>query len=232
MAISQYIAFGLTNNQGENMKKKLLLLGLLAGSLFGSVASDVLVVELRNASIDFEFKCEKKESSWYEFDTEKDDALDEYCKDKTVGSVHLNYDSALPSGTGYSYVQNEREIQYSEIPEDYKISVLEILKEVTTWSTLEPAPHPPYELELVNKNPKVYCNLFIKTPINKRKYIFKSLKVSMENHTIDIPRDIELKKYTNTYSIDGQKECIDGKIWIKKYGKMSGDKCGWKPLVK
>lgn len=35
------------------------------------------------------------------------------------------------------------------------------------------------------------------------------------------------KKYTNDYDINYLKECIDGKVWIKKYGKQSGDKCVW-----
>lgn len=35
------------------------------------------------------------------------------------------------------------------------------------------------------------------------------------------------KVFTNTYDIDSTKECIDGNIWIKKYGNTAGDKCAW-----
>lgn len=33
---------------------------------------------------------------------------------------------------------------------------------------------------------------------------------------------------TNTYNINKITECIDGKVWVKKYGAMSGETCGWK----
>lgn len=35
------------------------------------------------------------------------------------------------------------------------------------------------------------------------------------------------KIYTNTYNIDEVTECINGSVWVKKYGAKSGDKCGW-----
>jgi len=39
--------------------------------------------------------------------------------------------------------------------------------------------------------------------------------------------NLKAKSFTNTYDINGVKECIGGKVWIKKYGDMSGDKCPW-----
>lgn len=41
------------------------------------------------------------------------------------------------------------------------------------------------------------------------------------------PLKIESIEYTNTYDMDRLRDCIDNKVWIKKYGKMSGDECPW-----
>lgn len=36
------------------------------------------------------------------------------------------------------------------------------------------------------------------------------------------------KIFSNTYNIDNITECINGKVWVKKYGAMSGEDCKWK----
>ena len=54
----------------------------------------------------------------------------------------------------------------------------------------------------------------------KVKFIFKD------------PITLKAKSFTNTYDINEIKECIDGKVWIKKYKGMSGDKCPWVELIK
>lgn len=35
------------------------------------------------------------------------------------------------------------------------------------------------------------------------------------------------KTFSNTYNIDNITECINGKVWVKKYGAMSGEDCKW-----
>jgi hypothetical protein len=40
------------------------------------------------------------------------------------------------------------------------------------------------------------------------------------------PLKLYFGSYTNTYDINSIKECIDGEIWIKKYGRKSGKACG------
>lgn len=62
----------------------------------------------------------------------------------------------------------------------------------------------------------------------------KSYKYDYENKTLTV---LELDKplpklhqeltFTNSYDIDDQTECINGKIWIKKYGNTAGDYCQW-----
>lgn len=57
-------------------------------------------------------------------------------------------------------------------------------------------------------------------------YDFENNQIS--NINFQEPVNIKTHLFTNTYNIDEIKECIDGRVWIKKYGKMSGDKCPWK----
>jgi len=67
----------------------------------------------------------------------------------------------------------------------------------------------------------------------QEEYLLKEYKYSPEAKEIgslkfDRPLKYEPQIYTNTYDIDETKECIDGRIWIKKYKQLSGDKCDWR----
>lgn len=64
-------------------------------------------------------------------------------------------------------------------------------------------------------------------------YLIKNYKYDFENNKIDSfeldrPfKSIGEKTFSNTYNIDNETECINGIIWIKKYGAKSDDKCKW-----
>lgn len=101
-------------------------------------------------------------------------------------------------------------------------------------------------LVLENYDMKVNVDIKIKSYGNKedpyayvlleemqQEFLVKEYKYNPETEQIDSllldkPFRYELLTYTNTYDIDDIKECIDGKIWIKKYKNLSGDKCYWK----
>ena len=68
---------------------------------------------------------------------------------------------------------------------------------------------------------------YLVSPNNEKNFISKG-NINEKEFALDIPKTLVLNKYTNTYNIDNLRECIDGKVWIKKYGKMSGDECFWK----
>lgn len=61
--------------------------------------------------------------------------------------------------------------------------------------------------------------------IKSYKYDIKSDKISIES---DKPFTYDNSTIiTNTYNIDEISECINGEIWVKKYGSKSGQKCIW-----
>lgn len=66
------------------------------------------------------------------------------------------------------------------------------------------------------------------------KYVIKKYDYDLKNNKIiNMELNEEIKEYkpviyTNSYDIDEIKECIDGIVWIKKYGNTAGDKCDWK----
>ncbi len=43
-------------------------------------------------------------------------------------------------------------------------------------------------------------------------------------------KDNTLKTFINTYDIDNDSECINGYVWIKKYGAKTDDKCSYKEI--
>lgn len=71
----------------------------------------------------------------------------------------------------------------------------------------------------------------------EQNYLIKTYQYDYQNKKVisletDKPLNVYLPiAYTNTYNIDELTECIDGKIWIKKYGNTAGDKCKWAEKV-
>lgn len=69
--------------------------------------------------------------------------------------------------------------------------------------------------------------------IKEQSYLIKSYNYDYKNKKvtsfeIDKPLNINTPiTFTNTYDIDDSTECIDGKVWIKKYGNTAGDQCNW-----
>lgn len=66
----------------------------------------------------------------------------------------------------------------------------------------------------------------------EQNYLIKTYKYDTLNKNVSflIDRPLELMNpitYTNTYDIDEMSECINGKIWIKKYKNTAGDNCNW-----
>jgi len=67
--------------------------------------------------------------------------------------------------------------------------------------------------------------------IKSYKYDYKNKKVT--TFEIDKPLDFNIPiAFTDTYDIDAASECINGKVWIKKYGNTAGDYCKWIEIEK
>lgn len=68
--------------------------------------------------------------------------------------------------------------------------------------------------------------------INEKDSVVKQWRATLTKKNSKLKISLpELKQgiiEANTYNIDNMEECIDGKVWIKKYGKTSGDTCEWK----
>lgn len=74
---------------------------------------------------------------------------------------------------------------------------------------------------------------YIDTKIKKDDYLIKSYKYDYINKKIldfqlDKPLEYlqnKLITFTNTYDIDDMRECIEGEVWIKKYGAKADIRC-------
>lgn len=92
-----------------------------------------------------------------------------------------------------------------------------------TITYLKDAPMNINLLYKINENPLV----------KKDSNILKNYKFDYINNKIEAYelenslKRINLKVFTNTYNIDNITECINGKVWVKKYGAMSGEDCKW-----
>lgn len=76
---------------------------------------------------------------------------------------------------------------------------------------------------------KVIVKLWKKGPDREEVVQLWTIKLTKNNPkiTIQLPSLDAGGIETNTYNINALTECIDGKVWVKKYGALSGDTCGW-----
>lgn len=81
------------------------------------------------------------------------------------------------------------------------------------------------ELNLLSSNTDSTVTFKENNFIKSYKYDIKSDKVSIES-TKPFAYDASTE-ITNTYNIDETSECINGEIWVKKYGAKSGGDCKW-----
>ncbi len=64
---------------------------------------------------------------------------------------------------------------------------------------------------------------------NHLKYKYDAATNNVEIFEIEKPIKIEWKKtFSNTYDIDSLTECINGNVWVKKYGSTAGEHCNWR----
>lgn len=74
--------------------------------------------------------------------------------------------------------------------------------------------------------------------IKEQNYLIKSYNYDYKNKKvtsfeIDKPLDFDTPiTFTDTYDIDAATECINGKVWIKKYGNTAGEHCKWIEIEK
>lgn len=61
--------------------------------------------------------------------------------------------------------------------------------------------------------------------IKNYKYDIKTNKIT--TFELEKPFNYDSSTITNSYNIDDVSECINGEIWVKKYGAKSGQKCNW-----
>lgn len=199
------------------MRKIFLGLVLIINCLYSEIYKEKLILELKEYNSYSIYKCEKKQSKWYQFDTEKDKEIDDNCGgvDKTVrgfnsfkNNFNIKKDLIVNLPVKFSIVKvNFHHVSFTyKIYENYPtIDFLEKIEDV-------------YEIEY---------SLHIDNPIKNKNLVYKNHVKGNKPLKIIYDKNIDLKTYTNTYDIDDIRECIDGKIWVKKYGKMSGDKCDW-----
>ena len=61
-----------------------------------------------------------------------------------------------------------------------------------------------------------------------KEYKYDIVKDKIVSFEMDRPiKELTTRTYTNTYNIDEVSECINGSVWIKKYGAKSNDSCKW-----
>ncbi len=211
--------------------KKILLGAMLLSTLFfgaeikkDTVAFDNLVVKFYGLSIKRTYKCEPKESKWFGFNTKKDYEIEKYCKNS------LDNYASVDSGLFYNNHGYDRYIEksFNNISSLNKFNINEIFKDVEIAKPIaSKVDLGVYYLDKINEKKSAQYEIYLITPNNEKNFISKG-NINEKEFALDIPKTLVLNKYTNTYNIDNLRECIDGKVWIKKYGKMSGDECFWK----
>lgn len=64
---------------------------------------------------------------------------------------------------------------------------------------------------------------------NHLKYKYDAATNKVEIFEIEKPIKIDWEKtFINTYDIDSITECINGNVWVKKYGSTAGEHCNWR----
>lgn len=199
------------------MKKIFIGLAVLSVFAMAQRDSDRLVLELYDAKIITKYKCEPKESSWYEFNTSKDDELEKICGNKTKGFQKVKKIGYFADEDLFSY---DKKIYFDEVPEFNKISLEKVLKDIK--SEVIPSSY----INKLYTYKSVKYKLFIQTPYGDKELLEKGV-VDDKSSLIYIPKYTKLKTYTNTYSISSMKDCIDGEIWHKLKDKKPKKYCEW-----
>lgn len=94
-----------------------------------------------------------------------------------------------------------------------------------------------FPLVFLNPNTEVLINFEQKSkefdksdfyyPFRIKEFIYDFEQKEISKFILNKNIQIQKAEYTNTYDIDNVKECIDGKIWVKKYGSLSGAGCSY-----
>lgn len=87
------------------------------------------------------------------------------------------------------------------------------------------------EIEVLfsNKKEKSFSNIREENVILE--YVYNDSSKKIEKLIFDKPLELGKKRlYENTYDIDKDTECINGSIWVKKYGARTDDDCDWKEI--
>ncbi|WP_457750295.1 hypothetical protein [Sulfurimonas sp.] len=218
------------------MKKIILIVSLLivnsfASTKFGTYTVNV-VPNLNNVFVEINCKTDWK---WQYVDKSMnagnlDDFFDEVCDGtnviKKVSFRELQkIAKTFDSSTFISWSPSVFEILFQEenLPYERKEVNLENISPQLLIIITSSGFYSPKKVFLVNLN-QINKIIVKQNEINKTVYEDNNLDISLNKIHKHFPKFI----LTNTYNIDDIRECIDGRIWIKKYGKMSGGSCEWK----
>ena len=220
--------------QGRKVRALVVVLLLIAStSGYAATASTVYLLKITNATAFYGWQCEPKQSQWYEFwkeETKRDQEIEKYCKDNERGVYRDNF-GAMIYYHGFAYFavipvnpidQRTFPLYSSEAHGDGNSFNIGLDVNVPYW---------PNTLKVVEYRVEYRYAIYSRDP-NGSKVLLKEGKASFPgDHTTNIGEPSIPTVYTNTYDMDSVNECIDGKVWVKKYGKMSGEKCTWQPIV-
>jgi hypothetical protein len=187
--------------------------------LFAQTFTESITVVLKYHGKDLVYKCEPKKAKWYELDSDKDDEIDEFCDGEKALIYFMDY-SDLSTDNIKILVKNNM----------HKVATELNVNDFEDWAaSMRDIPEHPEFLKEVGSLYSLKYDVYLKTPTN-RIYLEKNKRIESNSKNLNIELDLKNKNpkiYTNTYDIDEDSECIYGKVWIKKYGKMSGDQCDW-----
>ncbi len=149
---------------------------------------------------------------------------------KGIYSIFPTLEKEVSSPDSFYFVWDKKIINDSMITKEFKPFKMYILftKGLFNYKVYLPI------VEFSNERQVSFSLTKSKPSENYKSFKRKILdyKINLEKETInkikfDKPIDFKEETYTNTYNIDKMQECINGKIWIKKYGKQTNDKCEW-----
>ena len=197
--------------------------------------------------------CTYKKTKFYE-NQNINDFLEFICKDNKQGTQleiklsELNQEvKKFNSETIYAQANDDARITYKEKPLDYESIETLVGKELYFSLVLSrlskrllsnenadfliKLPIISMENARINVEYELFSQFAGKTIFLEEKYIIKNYKYNVLNKNIEhfeIDRAFEKGgnvTITNNYSIDEISECINGKVWVKKYGAETNDKC-------
>lgn len=196
-----------------------------------------------------------KYSKYFRTTTDINDLMEAICKDTPQGAVsEISYGelakrlSDFREETGY-IVSRDSKIYASDKEINYKtLSNIQNQKLTYHLNLYKPVAFGDDPEMVIDLSISSFTNMPIKInhtylPYHSSKSIELSEQYMILNYKYDLVKnkietfeldkqfkDNSLRTFINSYDIDNDAECINGYVWIKKYGAKTDDKCSYKEI--